>query len=90
MKRLHARFYGTARGREPVREWLLSLMDADRKAIGADIAKVEFGWPIGLPSCRPMGDGLFEVRSDLAGGRIGRAHGAASRFREEDTSNVPS
>lgn len=33
--------------------------------IGRDFAKVQFGWPIGLPLCRPMGAGLFEVRSSL-------------------------
>jgi len=34
--------------------------------------KVEFGWPIGMPYCRPLGHGLWEVRSYLAGGRIAR------------------
>jgi phage-related protein len=55
-----------------VREWLLDLPKADRAAIGKDIQKVEFGWPIGMPYCRPLGGGLWEVRSDLAGGRIAR------------------
>ena len=40
--------------------------------IGKDIQKVEFGWPIGMPYCRPLGHGLWEARSDLAGGRIAR------------------
>ena len=40
--------------------------------IGRDIQKVEFGWPIGMPYCRPLGRGLWEVRSDLTGGRIAR------------------
>ena len=71
-KRLEARFYETHSGRQPVREWLLDLSVEDRRTAGADVAKVEFGWPIGLPSCRSMGDGLFEVRSNLSGGRIGR------------------
>ena len=45
---------------------------ADRRAIGEDIKTVEYGWPIGMPTCRPLGDGLFEVRSNLAGNRIAR------------------
>ncbi|NJM99725.1 MAG: type II toxin-antitoxin system RelE/ParE family toxin [Phormidesmis sp. RL_2_1] len=45
---------------------------ADRKTIGADIKTVEFGWPIGMPTCRPMGKGLYEVRSSVAGNRIAR------------------
>jgi len=44
----------------------------DRKQIGVDIKTVEFGWPIGMPLCRPMGDGLYEVRSSLTQNRIAR------------------
>jgi phage-related protein len=33
---------------------------------------VEFGWPIGMPYCRPLGNDLWEVRSNLAGGRVAR------------------
>jgi phage-related protein len=51
---------------------LKGLEAGDRKAIGDDIATLEFGWPIGMPVCRPLGDGLFEVRSNLVGGRIAR------------------
>src|SRR5436305_13328837 len=71
-KKLQVRFFETASGRRPVREWLLSLSDEDRRVVGKDIQKVEFGWPIGMPYCRPLGDGLWEVRSDLAHGRIAR------------------
>jgi phage-related protein len=44
----------------------------DRRIIGRDIQQVEFGWPIGVPYCRPLGQGLWEVRSDLTGNRIAR------------------
>ena len=37
-----------------------------------NIQKVELGWPIGMPYCRPLGQGLWEVRSDLTDGKIGR------------------
>ncbi len=50
----------------------MGLAAEDRKAIGSDIAKAEFGWPIGMPTCRSLGNGLWEVRSDLPGGRIAR------------------
>jgi phage-related protein len=44
------------------------------------IAQVEFGWPVGMPICRPLGGGLWEVRSNVQRGRIARvifciAHG---------------
>ena len=44
----------------------------DRRLIGQDIQTVEFGWPVGMPTCRPMGDGLHEVRTELPGNRIAR------------------
>jgi phage-related protein len=72
MKRLPARFYQSSSGDEPVREWLKSLSPADRRIIGEDIATVEFGWPVGLPTCRPLGNGLFEIRSGLSSNRISR------------------
>jgi phage-related protein len=71
-KRAQAFFYATAGGAEPVRTWLKGLAEEDRKIIGRDIATVEYGWPIGMPTCRPMGEGLFEVRSSLTGKRIAR------------------
>lgn len=72
LKKLTAAFYRSANGTEPVREWLRGLSTEDRKVIGRDIATVEYGWPLGMPTCRPLGAGLFEVRSDLPGGRIAR------------------
>ena len=72
MKRLPAVFYALPSGREPVREWLKSLDAADRKLIGEDIKDVEFSWPIGMPLCRALGGGLWEVRSQLIHGRISR------------------
>jgi len=71
-KKIAARFYLTAAGQVPVRTWLLELSKADRRIIGKDIEKVEFGWPIGMPYCRALGRGLWEVRSSLPGNRIAR------------------
>jgi len=65
-------FYRNAGGTEPVLEWLRSLPAADRRAIGVDLATVQVGWPIGMPLCRPLGGGLWEVRSDLPSRRIAR------------------
>ena len=61
-------------GAMPVREWLLSLGIEDRKIIGDDIRTAEFGWPVGMPICRPIAGrkGLWEIRSRLSGGRIAR------------------
>lgn len=71
-KRISARFFRSAAGAEPVRDWLKELSPADRRVIGYDIGLVEFGWPIGMPLCRSLGAGLWEVRSSLPNGRIAR------------------
>jgi len=56
-----------------VREWLKSLPSSDdRKRIGEDIKTVEFGWPVGMPVCKPLGNGIYEVRTRLTQNRIAR------------------
>jgi phage-related protein len=72
VKRLPAAFYQSPSGRQPARDWLKALDDEDRKIIGEDIKDVEFSWPIGMPLVRPLGKGLWEVRSDITQGRIAR------------------
>jgi phage-related protein len=66
-------FYWTACGVEPVREWLKGLPDEDRKELGLDLMRVQWRWPVGMPSCRALGDGLYETRSNLPSCRIARA-----------------
>lgn len=78
VKKLPAIFYRSRTGTEPVREWLKELPAEDRRIIGFDIASAEFGWPIGMPLCRSLGGGLWEVRSNLGGGRIARVIFCAS------------
>ena len=65
VKRIKASFFKTELGKEPVRDWLMSLPKDERQKIGEDIKTVEFGFPIGMPTCRPMGKGLYEVRTNL-------------------------
>ena len=65
-------FWRSAAGKEPVRDWLNDLPREDQRTLGHDIARVQFGWPIGLPVCRPMGKGLWEVRSSLPSRREAR------------------
>ena len=68
IKKIPALFYRTSGGAEPVRDWLKSMTKEDRLRIGADIKTVEYGWPIGMPVCRPLGRGLHEVRTHLRTG----------------------
>ncbi|HTV48329.1 MAG TPA: type II toxin-antitoxin system RelE/ParE family toxin [Phycisphaerae bacterium] len=70
-RRLDAVFFRTDKGNEPVREWLLLLVKSERKIIGDDVLKVQYCWPIGKPLVRNLGNGLWEIRSNL-GDRIAR------------------
>lgn len=58
-------FYRTQAGAEPVRAWLLGLSAEERQAIGQDLMRAQFRWPVGMPLCRPMSAGLFEIRTNL-------------------------
>ena len=72
IKKLPAVFFATPSGREPVREWLINLDPESRRIVGEDIATAEFGWPIGMPVCKDLKRGLWEVRSDITNKRIAR------------------
>jgi len=72
LERIPLAFWRSRSGREPVRDWLNELTRDDKRTIGRDIAKVQFGWPVGLPLCRPLTGGLWEVRSSLPSRREAR------------------
>ena len=65
-------FFQTPAGNEPVRDWLKDLADDDRRAVGQDLMRVQWRWPVGMPLCRSLGNGLWEVRSSLSSNRIAR------------------
>ena len=65
-------FYRLRPGREPVREWLKGLPEAERHAIGKNLLRAQWRWPVGMPLCRPLGSGLWEVRTDLPTNRTAR------------------
>jgi hypothetical protein len=39
-------FFRTTTGSEPVREWLKTLAQADRHAIGMDLLRAQWPWPV--------------------------------------------
>jgi phage-related protein len=73
---------------------LRRLSAEDRETIGTDLATVQVGWPVGMPLCRSLGAGLWEVRSKpsngriawllffIAGDRIGVVHGFIKKTRK--------
>jgi phage-related protein len=74
-------FYRTRGGFEVVRDWLRDLDTADRHAIGQDLMRVQYRWPVGMPLCRSLGGGLWEVRSALPANRIARVLFSVHRDR---------
>ena len=64
-------FYKTETGREPVRDWLVTLTRDEKRIIGVDLKTVQFGWPLGMPLVRKLDRGIWEVRSAMRG-RIAR------------------
>ena len=65
-------FFRSNAGGEPVRDWLKEMDERDRHAIGKDLLRAQWRWPVGMPLCRPMGRGLWEVRTELSGNRTAR------------------
>jgi phage-related protein len=71
-KRLAVAFYRSKAGAEPVLDWLRDLSAEDRQMLGRALRLVEMGWPVGMPLCRPLGGGLWELRCSLSQNRIAR------------------
>jgi phage-related protein len=65
-------FYQTISGGNVVLDWLKGLTAEERAIIGQDLMRVQFRWPVGMPLCRPLGDGLWESRSDCPRNRTAR------------------
>lgn len=65
-------FYKTEVGNEPALDFLRDLDPEDRKIVGADLRTVQIGWPLGMPLCRKLVKGIYEVRSDISDKRIVR------------------
>ena len=58
-------FYRTASGNDVVLDFIRQLSPGEKKVVGEDLKAVQIGFPMGLPLCRALGDGLYETRSSL-------------------------
>ena len=98
--RIPAIFYRTQSGSEPVREWLKSHTETEKRSIGEDIAYVQYKWPIGKPRVDHISGSIWEVRSNL-GNRIARTlfavvnsemillHGFIKKTQQTPTVDIP-
>jgi antitoxin HicB len=71
-KKIPLIFFRTVTGSEPVREWLKELSEEERPAIGKDLLRAQWRWPVGMPLWRAMGSGFWEIRTDLPTKRTAR------------------
>ncbi len=71
-KKIPLIFFRTLTGSDPVREWLKELPEEERQAIGRRSVASAMRWPVGMPLCRAMGNGLWEIRTDLPTKRTAR------------------
>ena len=69
-KALQVIFFETKNQKQPVRDFILSLAQNDRKIIGSDIFVVQKTFPLGFPLVRKMGNNLWEIRSTISQGIV--------------------
>jgi hypothetical protein len=50
-------FFRTKGDSEPVRDWLKGLAEAERQAVGQDLLRAQWRWPVGMPLGRPLETG---------------------------------
>jgi phage-related protein len=62
-------FFRTEGGSEPVLDFLRALEPEERRIVGEDLRTVQIGWPLGMPLCRRLEKGLYEIRSDFSAKR---------------------
>ncbi len=58
-------FYRTNSGNEPALDWFRGLEPEERRIVGFDLRVLQLGFPMGMPLCKSLGDGLWELRSTL-------------------------
>lgn len=58
-------FYKTDAGNEPALDWFRALDQEERRIVGFDLLTLQIGFPMGMPLCKSLGEGLWELRSTL-------------------------
>lgn len=58
-------FWQSDTGKEPVREFLHSLPFDDKKIVGRDLSRLQFGWPIRMPLVRKLRGAIWELRCSV-------------------------
>lgn len=72
LNKLKVKFYKSANGNEPVRDWIKSLSEEDKTIIGKDIKTVQYFWPLGKPLVDHIEGDIWEIRSNITNKNIAR------------------
>lgn len=70
--KLELSFFRSEQQVEPIREWLKELTKEEKRIIGTDLKTIQFGWPLGMPLVKNVGNSIWEARSHLPQGKISR------------------
>lgn len=65
-------FYKTPAGNDVVLDFIRQQPANDRRVIGEDLKVLELRYPVGMPLCKSLGNGLWELRSSLPSKREAR------------------
>jgi phage-related protein len=58
-------FYQTANGNDVVADFIRNLPADDRKVVGRDLMRLQIGYPMGPPLCKPLKPPIWELRSSV-------------------------
>lgn len=62
---MKVRFWRTANGNDVVADIIRALPIDDRKIVGRDLMRLQIGYPMGPPLCKPIKQPIWELRSSL-------------------------
>ncbi len=62
---MKVRFWRTANGNDIVADIIRALPLEDRKIVGRDLMRLQIGFPMGPPLCKPIDPPIWELRSSL-------------------------
>lgn len=62
---MKVRFWRTANGNDVVADIIRALPSDDRKIVGRDLMRLQIGYPMGPPLCKPVSPPIWELRSSL-------------------------
>ena len=83
LRRFPAYFFRSESGNTPVLDWLRGLPKRERIAVGLDLQRLEYRWPIGMPHARSFG-GFIKKTQTTPRDEIIRARARKQEWENRD------